>query len=165
MGSEPEVVHLIILTGAANAHTQVMSRVNKINHGRVINLHIKTEMGRPKTHSRAVPRREVNDRRWSASYCHKPCTVLEFPYAAWLKMLQNIEYIRAATFWQQAEKCCGWGENSLPVQAWRAETHTYDEYTHQNTQLIRKSKEQYTKYVLHFVVRYKYRIRTSAQWT
>lgn len=150
---------------AANAHAQVMSQVNKIKHSRVISLRLKTEMRRPKPHSRVVPRREVNDMRWSASYCHKRCTVLEFPYAAWLKMLQNIEYIRAATFWQQAEKCCGWGENSLPVQAWRAETHTYDEYAHQNTQLIRKTKEQYSKFALHFVVRYKYHIRTSAQWT
>lgn len=158
-------MHLIILMAAANAHAQVMSQVNKIKHSRVISLRLKTEMRRPKPHSRVVPRREVNDMRWSASYCHKRCTVLEFPYAAWLKMLQNIEYIRAATFWQQAEKCCGWGENSLPVQAWRAETHTYDEYAHQNTQLIRKTKEQYSKFALHFVVRYKYHIRTSAQWT
>lgn len=112
MGSEPEVVHLIILMAAANAHAQVMSQVNKIKHSRVISLRLKTEMRRPKPHSRVVPRREVNDMRWSASYCHKRCTVLEFPYAAWLKMLQNIEYIRAATFWQQAEKCCGWGRTA-----------------------------------------------------
>lgn len=164
MGSEPEVVHLIILTAAANAHTQVMSRVNKIKHSRGINLHLKTEMGRPKPRSRAVPRREVNDMRWSASYCHKPCTVLEFPYAAWLKMLQNIEYIRADTFWQQRSAVDGGRTACLFKHGGQKHTHI-DEYAHQNTQLIRKSKEQYSKFALHFVVRYKYHIRTSALWT
>lgn len=141
MGSEPEVVHLLILTAAANAHTQVMSRVNKINHGRVINLHLKTEMGRPKTRSRAVPRREVNDRRWSASYCHKPCTVLEFPYAAWLHRIYRIykgSHILAAgreVLWMGGRTACLFkhgGQKHTHMMSIHTRTHSLSEKAKSN---------------------------------
>lgn len=90
---------------------------NKTKMARGCTLHLATVKGRSKTGQFL----EGIWIRWSAKTCHKPSTVQEFLYAVWLKCCR----IHKGDHILEAVRGALWvGENSLPIQALRSDTHT-----------------------------------------